>query len=338
LVLLLIALLPTVASMIATRGSTSAAKLTVVCDRDTIPADGYSEVRLTARSSTGGLSGDIVWSLQKDGNLATLDTAAGVVRLRAGTTAGRVIVTAATPGLPRAQQPIILILDPTDEFGDGTPDFLRLQDPNDRAAFRDWFTFLAESSYFQKKEDLPAEVTDCAALLRFCYREALRQHDGSWADRWHLPAMPNMGSVKKYDYPHTTLGAELFRVRPGAFAPEDLKDGTFSEFADAQSLWRYNTHFVSRDLRAARAGDLLFFRQAAHRMPFHAMIYVGDSHFGVGGNWLVYHTGPDGTRSGELRRVTIADLLWHPQASWRPLPQNPAFLGIYRWNILREGD
>jgi uncharacterized protein YfaT (DUF1175 family) len=44
---------------------------------------------------------------------------------------------------------------------------------------------------------------------------------------------------------------------------------------------------------------------------------------------------PDRGSPGELRRVLLADLLDHPQPQWRPLPSNPNFLGVYRWNILR---
>ena len=73
-------------------------------------------------------------------------------------------------------------------------------------------------------------------------------------------------------------------------------------------------------------------------MPFHTMVYLGASNFGESGDWLLYHTGPDGKAAGEIRRVTAGELLKHPQFSWRPLPQNPAFLGVYRWNILREED
>jgi uncharacterized protein len=38
-----------------------------------------------------------------------------------------------------------------------------------------------------------------------------------------------------------------------------------------------------------------------------------------------------------MRRVSMGDLLRHPDARWRPLEQNSNFLGVYRWNILREG-
>ena len=37
----------------------------------------------------------------------------------------------------------------SDSFEDGTPDFLRLDDDNDRRAFRRWFTYIAEAQYFQ---------------------------------------------------------------------------------------------------------------------------------------------------------------------------------------------
>jgi uncharacterized protein YfaT (DUF1175 family) len=39
-----------------------------------------------------------------------------------------------------------------------------------------------------------------------------------------------------------------------------------------------------------------------------------------------------------MRRLLVSDLLHHPDARWRPLPENTNFLGVYRWNILREGD
>ena len=61
------------------------------------------------------------------------------------------------------------------------------------------------------------------------------------------------------------------------------------------------------------------------------MIFCGD--MGV-----VYHTGPNKQGKGEMRRLLVSDLLHHPDARWRPLPENTNFLGVYRWNILRECD
>ncbi len=51
----------------------------------------------------------------------------------------------------------------TDSFGDGTPDFLRLSDPADRAAFRRWFTLIAEYQAIRPRAEVPAEITDCAS-------------------------------------------------------------------------------------------------------------------------------------------------------------------------------
>ena len=109
-------------------------------------------------------------------------------------------------------------LDTADSAQDGTPDFLRLDDADDQRAFRRWFTFLAETQFFQPREARPAEIVDCAALIRYAYREALRAHDGRWATDAHLPLAPGIASPAKYQYPFTPLGADLFRVQPGRFA------------------------------------------------------------------------------------------------------------------------
>ena len=68
-----------------------------------------------------------------------------------------------------------------------------------------------------------------------------------------------------------------------------------------------------------------------YHSPFHSMIFCGET-------GVVYHTGPIHQGKGEMRRLLLSDLLHHPDARWRPLPENENFLGVYRWNILREGD
>jgi len=92
-----------------------------------------------------------------------------------------------------------------------------------------------------------------------------------------------------------------------------------------------NAFLVSRDVRAALPGDLLFYRQFGHASPWHSMIVTRGGSAGV----VVYDTGPDHGTPGEIRRVLIADLLEHPEPEWRPVAGNPNFLGVYRWNILR---
>jgi uncharacterized protein len=256
-------------------------------------------------------------------------------QIRVGVTPAIITVRVEIPGRPPAVVRLSTDLDPRDTAADGTPDFLRLDDADDQRAFRRWFTFLAETQYFQPAGRRPAEIVDCAALIRYAYREALRTHDGNWATDAHLPVAPGIPSVTKYQYPYTPLGAELFRVTPGGFQPADLTNGAFAQFADAKTLQLRNTHFVTRDLARAQPGDLLFYRQDSDHMPFHSMIYIGESQIGKdSGRYLVYHTGPDANGPGEIRRPTIDELRHFPEPDWRPLPDNPRFLGVYRWNIL----
>jgi hypothetical protein len=218
-----------------------------------------------------------------------------------------------------------------DRFGDGTPDFLRLTDPADQAAFRRWFTLIAEYQAARPASLVPPEIADCASLLRYSYREALKRHDENWlmASGIDVPAAP--GEIRAWNYPHTPLSTALFRVRPGPFEPADLWNGAFAQFADAKTLVQRNAYFVSRDVREALPGDLLFYRQFGQSSPWHSMIVIRS-----GANAeVVYDTGPDHSQPGELRRVLLYELLDHPQPQWRPLADNPNFLGVYRWNILR---
>ena len=235
-------------------------------------------------------------------------------------------------------------VDARDTFADGTPDFLRLNFPPDQEAFRSWFTLIAEYQALRPPNELPAEISDCAALLRFAYRNALREHDAVWVRENRIEPPTALPSIEKYRYPFTPLRANLFRVRPGAFRLSDLSDGTFSEFADAQTLKEFNTHFLSRDVRVAQPGDILFFRQLEQNSPFHSMIFVGRSQWlsSSGGenadDIVVYHTGPIDGHPGEMRRLRLSELLRHPSPRWRPVPGNSNFLGVYRWNIVREAN
>jgi len=222
-------------------------------------------------------------------------------------------------------------LDWSDRFGDGTPDFVRLTDPADQAAFRRWFTLIAAYQAARPKAEVPAEIEDCASLLRYSYREALKRHDESWFETTGMQIEAPPGEIRAWSYPHSPLGTALFRVKPGAFEPDDLTDGAFAQFADAKTLVERNAYFVSRDVRVAQPGDLLFYRQFGQSSPWHSMIVTRSGATAE----VVYDTGPDHGQPGELRRVLLSELLDHPQPQWRPSPGNPNFLGVYRWNILR---
>ena len=233
----------------------------------------------------------------------------------------------------------------TDRFGDGTPDFLRLSDPADQAAFRRWFTLIAEYQAIRPRAALPAEITDCASLLRYAYREALKRHDENWFITTGMEITAPPGEIHAWSYPHSPLGTALFRISPGPLAAGDFERGAFAQFADAKTLVERNAYLVSRDVRQAQPGDLLFYRQFGQLSPWHSMIVdrVGNE------TLVVYNTGkdhsphgrrpvrggPDHGTVGEMRRVAMSELIDHPEPQWRPLVGNPNFLGVYRWNILR---
>lgn len=197
-----------------------------------------------------------------------------------------------------------------------------LGDDSDRAAFRSWFTFLADAQF----ERRTADVVDCASLVRHAFREALRAHTPEWYRRSRLPLAVSFPDVRSGPVPHADSWP-LFRV---ARNPE-----RFAEFADASTLVSLNAGAISRNVRAAEPGDLLYFRHDGARFPDHLMVFVGASRIDpTRADWLVYHTGPDAGSPGEVRKVSLADLTRHPSPRWRPVADNAAFVGVFRLAIL----
>jgi uncharacterized protein YfaT (DUF1175 family) len=335
-----------IATAALSRISSPPAALVATSNREGLPADGVTAAEVTIHASDGrALSTSEISIHFQDGNRGA--------RLEFGEREGRElharVVAGIRPGpvtlriTAEKLRPVGVKLDVApfyeDRFGDGTPDFLRLDDAADRDAFRHWFTLLADYESLLPAEKLSPEINDCAALIRFSYRGALHAHDAGWIAEAGLENLPSVPSVRKYEYPFTPLGAGLLRVKPGSFTPEDSGNGAFAQFADAKNLQRFNTHFISRDMQQARPGDLLFFRQLEQNEPYHSMIFVGRSQLTSDVTALViYHTGPIGKSRGEIRRVQLTDLLRHPSPRWRPVAGNSNFLGVYRWNILREAE
>jgi hypothetical protein len=199
----------------------------------------------------------------------------------------------------------------------------RFADASDRAAFRSWFVLLADLQF----EDAAPEVTDCAALVRFAYREALRPHTAEWRRRVRLPFTPVYSDVRGGPRP-TETGWPLFRVTSG-------RPPRFGEFADARTLVQLNTRPLGRDRRVLEPGDLLYFHQPDQAQPDHLMVFIGTSQFDADhADWVVYHTGPIDGRRGEVRKVRLADLAAHPSPRWRPLSTNARFVGIFRLGLL----
>jgi uncharacterized protein YfaT (DUF1175 family) len=223
-----------------------------------------------------------------------------------------------------------------DAAGDGFPDGARLDDPRDRQNFTRWLTYLAETLYYHPSPQAREEVQDCAALIRYAYRNALLAHTAAWRRSAGLLDDPGVADIRKFTYPEWPLGRGLFRTRPGPFLQADLGRGAFAEFADVATLLHFNTFPVSRDIRAAQPGDLLFFYQPAQHEPYHSMLFVGASHYQPqGADWIVYHTGDLNGQPGEVRLLPARLLMQHPDPRWRPLAANPQFLGVYRFALLR---
>ena len=318
-----------------------APRLTLEPER--IVADGYDTAALVIESAATTEPSVSVVGNPHAATVEEVTTAEGKwqARIRGGVLPGRIRLRVAFRGAPPSEAELESVPFVRDTAQDGTPDFLRLDDERDRQAFRRWFTWLAEAQYFQPPAARPAEITaeikDCAALIRYAYREALHAHDTAWAATAQTPPAPLFDSVAKFQYPFTPLGAALFRVRQGPFQPSDLTGGAFAQFADVRILCHLNTHLVSRVLSSAVPGDLLFFRQEAGTEPYHSMIYLGESSIrNDGRRYVLYHTGPNGSDPGEIRRLTVEELMRFPQPEWRPIAANPSFLGVSRWNILRK--
>jgi len=193
----------------------------------------------------------------------------------------------------------------------------------DREAFRTWFVAILEQQLEGPSPAWEPAQRDCAGILRFAFREAWGPHTEAWRDHIGFTVPPVSGD------PSPLLAGPWRRAFP---APEG-----WQPFVKGSLLRTYACENLGRDLAEARPGDLIFFaRGGARPQPDHAMAFVRPD--GDGQPVLLYHTGPEttgGTKAeGEVRRVRLDELLHHPDPDFRPLPENPAFLGLYRWKVL----
>lgn len=224
-----------------------------------------------------------------------------------------------------------------DSDRDGIPDVAELNSFNDRESFRRWFTFIAEMQFYRLSNEWSTEQRDCAGLVRFSWREALRRHDRQWLQRMGREYEALAPDVSAYTLASNPLGEKMFRAGSGPLRKTEAGRAEFSEFADARSLKDFNCTFVSRDRNEALPGDLIFFFQPwAQKLPLHTMIFLGEAHTASGGahDWVVYHTGATHRDAGTVKKVRLSVLAQHPDKRWRPVESNPNFLGFYRLKIL----
>ena len=275
--------------------------------------------------------------------LATLAWSFGRSRLRAGSFE-RAPASAEQKAGGRRQAAEVAVSLPgatlIDSDNDGIPDAAELHTFQDRDNFRRWFTSVAEMQFYQLSDQWNAEQRDCAGLVRFAMREALRRHDRIWFQKMGPGYETVAPDVAGLDLDQNALGEKIFRTDFGSFHESDLRNGRFSEFADGRSLKNFNSVFVSRDRREAQPGDLLFFYQPwVQRYPFHVMVFLGAPRLNVDGanganDWVVYHTGASPTDEGAVKKVELSVLDHHPDPRWRPVESNRNFLGFYRLKIL----
>ncbi len=224
---------------------------------------------------------------------------------------------------------------------DGFPDGLQMQG-EDAGNFLKWFCLIAEYQFYKMSPRWNPEQRDCSGLIRFAMREALRKHTRQWlynfgGDGRLAASAPEDPSL---DLDSLPIGEKIFRTRSGAFHRSDIIDGTFAEFADARTLRSHNCRFVTRDPKAAKPGDLVFYYDpTATDLPYHVMLFLGQPEWEEDGHidWVVYHTGATAKTPGVVKKVRLSELSQHPDRRWHPSRNNPCFLGFYRLKIVDRG-
>lgn len=166
---------------------------------------------------------------------------------------------------------------------------------------------------------------DCAGLVRFAFREALRPRSAA--------QFAALGVTPKLFLPTVSeVARRLFPVYPRIWrVSEDIDHieggNGFKFFADAETLVSYNFRPRARSLDLAKPGDLLVYRRSMESaQPFHLMLVARAGPKGA----VVYHNGRTGDDAA-VRIVTFADLNSADDTTWMPLAKNPNFLGVYQW-------
>lgn len=214
----------------------------------------------------------------------------------------------------------------TDLDADGYPDVAEFHSAAERRAFLDWFAAVAEAQYTRIAPDWAPEDQDCAGLLRYALVEALKPKTPQWFARF--PSLDGRGLLPLSRYPLPEIVRSVFRVEPGRYRRGDVMEGRLVGRTSAMYLMKYSSVFLGRTPDKARRGDLLFFVHPLSRgSAYHSMVYLGSSR-------VVYHTGYAPSEGGEVRLVTLETLNKHPVKLWHPRPDNPNFLGFFRWKIV----
>src|SRR5262245_58448380 len=99
-----------------------------------------------------------------------------------------------------------------DSDDDGMPDAAELRSSDDRENFRRWFAQIAEMQFYRLSGAWSEDQRDCAGLVRFAWREALRGHDRIWFQQMGEGYEAVAPDVKAYNLERSPLGEKLFRA------------------------------------------------------------------------------------------------------------------------------
>ena len=170
------------------------------------------------------------------------------------------------------------------------------------AAFRGWFTRIVWEQYRVGPNGRWTH-RDCAGLVRFALKEAFATHDGKWKRTNSVSGM--------LAPPEIILSLEQ---------KKELPEWTFER---GIQLVQKHTRFITKDINQALPGDVLFYDFGDTQ---HLMIWMG--------SYIAYHNGSHSKNDSGLRKQTLKSLMTWKDTRWRPLEQNPNFIGIYRFSFL----
>ena len=177
--------------------------------------------------------------------------------------------------------------------------------------FIKWFLLILEKQHTQMPN--PRWVhRDCAGLIRFAVKEAFAEHHKKWkfVNGFLGQALPAEIELSQSDAQKMPKWHTL-----------DSEEKT--DFVLAYTLIQKNTFYVGKDLSLAKQGDLFFFDQGEDQ---HIMVWTGQA--------LFYHTGSLADKNKPIKSVTLKELLSWKDSRWRPVAENPNFIGVYRLAFL----
>lgn len=168
------------------------------------------------------------------------------------------------------------------------------------ALVRSMMAETARAQLLRMDASWPVEQRDCAGFVRFVYRTAFSRIE---------PDAVRRGLF------HTPAGKAAF-----ADAQTLLSSGSFASLGRAVAL-----------REKLMTGDLVAFRRTdgdENDPIYHVMLVVRPQDPAHEATWVIYHPG---NADAAVRGGPLATLERDAPREWQPVPENPAFLGYFRY-------